>query len=255
MLNGFRPLSATLPLESQVSPGAFGGEDATAYLGTNNVLAGLVHTQPPDGLTLGTFVGGHNCRANGPDPTTQFYFYFNLDDAVCFENTTGQAATVEIEFYDNSPGTRFRLQYDGLGGAYVDHPDIVDPPDLGGWKNIRWNITDGFFGNRQNNGSDFRIALFPGEVASIRRVSLFLPEEQGGQVGDEAPRITLLNGSLRWPATVDAVGWRLVSAENLTGGSWQEVAGPFGYTNGLVVYEVPAAHSGGFYKLQRRARR
>jgi len=255
MLNGFRPLSATLPLESEVFPGAFGGEDATVHLGTNDVVSGLVHTQPEDGLTFGSFVGGHDCRTNGPDPSAQFYFYFDLDDAVCFEKADGQAATVEIEFYDNHPGTRFRLQYDGLGGAYVDHPDIVDPPDSGGWKNIRWNIADGYFGNRQNGLSDFRIALFPGETTSIRRISLFLPEEQDGDAVSDAPRITRSAGTLQWSAVADATGWRLVESDDLSGNSWQEVAGPFTYTNGMVVYQGPATHSAGFYKLQRAARR
>ena len=64
MLNGFRPLSATLPLESEVSPGAFAGEDATIHLGTTDVVSGLVHTQPDDGLTSGSFVGGHDCRCH-----------------------------------------------------------------------------------------------------------------------------------------------------------------------------------------------
>ncbi|MCU0786872.1 MAG: glycoside hydrolase family 71/99-like protein [Verrucomicrobia bacterium] len=253
MLNGFRPLSATLPLDSAVSPGAYGGEDATAYLGTSNILAGLAHTQPADGLTSGAFVGGHNCRTNGPDPMAQFYFYFDLDDAVCFQKADGQAATVEIEFYDNKPGTRFRLQYDGLGGAYVNHPDIVDPPDSGGWKNIRWNITDGYFGNRQNGLSDFRIALFAGESAVIRRVSVFLPEEQDGDAVADAPRITLSNGTLQWPATADAAGWRLVETDDLTGNSWQAVAGPFTYSNGMVLHPEPSANGARFYKLKRAA--
>ena len=46
MLNGFRLLSASTPAESAVPSAAYGGDGATAYLGTSGVAEGLVHPQP-----------------------------------------------------------------------------------------------------------------------------------------------------------------------------------------------------------------
>ena len=165
------------------------------------------------------------------------YFYFDIDDSFCFAKTEGQAATVEIEFFDSYPGSSLRLQYDGLGGPYLNHPDLIQPPDSGGWKTVRWNVSDGFFGNRQNEMSDFRIAIGAGNNAAIRRVSVFLPEENGGGL-----RCLVLPGStwwsefLEWPETADAVGWRLAETESLASTNWQDVAGPFSRTNGMLRY-------------------
>ncbi len=255
MLNGLRPLSASLPAAAGVMSVAFGGADSTVDLAETNVSDGLVQVTPADGLTAGALIDGHHCRTNGPDPATQFYFYFDVDDGFCHANAAGQTATVEIEFHDSNPGTRFRLQYDALGGPYIEHPNIVDPADSGGWKILRWNITDGYFGNRQNNGADFRIALFPGDIAAIRRVSLFLPEEQGGDMVADAPQISAVNGVMEWPATADALGWRLQTAVNLAGPGWSDVPGPFTFVNGVVTFNGAAAGNTAYYRLYRATRR
>lgn len=248
MLNGQRPLSATLPLESELTPTAYGGDDATAYLATNDVVAGLLHKLGGDGETVGTFIDGYDCRTNGPDPQVAHYFYFDIDDAVCFANAASQAATIEVEFYDAYPGTRLRLQYDGVSASYTQHPDLIDPPDSGGWKIARWNVADGYFGNRQNNVSDFRIAPFKGEVAAIRRVSVFFPEEKGRPVAEGV--MQMVEGGLEYSELHDAVGWRLTTTDNLLSNSWQEVK-DVTFIDGTVRHEPATTHSAGFYRLER----
>ena len=251
MLNGQRALTSTLPLESALTPVAYGGDDATVYLGATDITDSLTHIQWADGPTSGLFLGNHDCRTNA-----NLYFYFKIDDAFCSSNTGGQAATVEIEYYDNTPGTIFKLQYDSLTAAYALHPTIVTAPATGGWKNIRWNVADGFFGNRQNGGADFRIALNAGKVAAIRRVSVFLPEEQTGDVVADAPRLGVVNEQLAWPALSDATGWRLFETTDLSSTNWQEVAGPFIFANGMVYHDVdpPSADSAAFFRLMRPPR-
>ncbi len=175
ILNGFRTLSSNLPPESALSQPAFAGEDATVYLGTEDKEQGLIHVQPADGKTAGAVISGHPCRTNLPSGTG---FYFNMDDCFCSNRTNGQPATVEIEFYDSTPGMQFTLEYDGLASAYTRHPKTVEAPGKGGWKNIRWNIKDGLFAGRQSGNADFRIVLHSGEQAAIRRVSVFLPERK-----------------------------------------------------------------------------
>ena len=250
MLNGQRTLSSTLPLESAITPAAYGGEDATCYLGTNDVVAGLTHRQPADGDTLGASLGGQNCRTNGPNPLTDIYFYFDIDDTVVYANAAGQAATIEVEYYDIHPGIRFQLQYDGLSGSYTGHPDYIYPPGTGGWKTAHWNVADGYFANRQNGPSDFRIAVRSGETAAIRRVSVFFPEEEGGIPAD-APWLDLTGMELSWPELSDATGWRLFDTGSLMTNDWNEIPGPFTFANGMVQYDMTTTNDSRFYRLER----
>jgi len=248
MLNGQRPLSATLPLESEITPAAYGGEAATAYLGTNDVVAGLTHTQPGDGLTGGAFIGGLSCRTNDGS-----FYYFDIDDSFCFEVLDGQAATIDVEYFDSTAGAVMTLQYDGLSNPYTPHPDSQTAPGLGRWQHFRWNVEDGFFGNSQNGMSDFRIGFSGGVVVPVRRVSVFLPEELGGQPID-APQIGFSNGRMEWPELSDATGWRLYSSDSLQSNNWQEVTGVV-FANGVIRQDMVPTNGAAFYRLQKPARK
>jgi len=247
MLNGFRPVSASLPAESTVSSGAYGGDDATVHLGTVDAPDGLVRVPWADGSTVGDFLGGHDCRTLDAGN----YVYFDIDDALVYQNAAGQQATVEIEFYDAGAGATFQLQYDGLGGAYTHHSDVYTSQNSGTWRNVRWNVSDGYFGGSQNGLSDFRIVA--GLGAAIRRVSVFFPEEQGGS-GVDSPHLEYVDGSMYWPVLDDAVGWRLVESDHLPSNTWQEVSGPFSVAEGMIQYDIAPTNNAGFYKLQRPVR-
>jgi len=171
MLTGYRPLSATLPAADTVSAGACAGDDATVYLGVRDREHGLVRKAPPDGQITATTLGGHACRTLDEGSR---YFYFAVDDNRVFQKAAGQRATIEIEFYDHTAGTAFRLQYDGVGGSETAHPDVYTSQGRGIWRNLRWTLDDGYFGGRQSAGADFRIEAVPG--VAIRRASLFFPE-------------------------------------------------------------------------------
>ena len=250
MLNGQRTVSSSLPAESALSPVAYAGADATAYLGPTNVTSALTQIEWADGPTSGLLLGNHNCRINAG-----LYVYFKIDDTFCVSNAAGQAATVEIEYYDNTPGAVLRFQYDSLTAAYTTHPTSVTTTGAGGWKNFRWTVTNAFFGNRQNGGSDFRINFTAGKTVGIRRASVFLPEEINGMVLAGAVPVQLVNGQISWSATDDTTGWRLFQNDSLLNPSWQEVAGPFTFTNGMVVHDfMTITNPAGFYRLGRPAR-
>ena len=249
MLNGFRPLSTATPSTNAVPPGAYGGEDATIHLAATNVSSGLAHPQPADGVTEPTTVNGHDCRTL----SAGIYFYFAIDDALSHANASGQDATIEVEFHDSSPGTRFVLQYDSLTASYDPHPVSYNPPDGGGWRTVRWDITDGFFGNRQNGGADFRIALVGATATPIRRVSVFFPEEQAGQSNEPSPDLQWVNGDLEWPVEYDALGWRLYQSTNLQPSSWAEVTG-YVIDGAEVRYEPNVSAPSKFFKLGRPGR-
>jgi len=145
------------------------------------------------------------------------------------------------------------MQYDGLAGNYTLQPTTYSLPGTGGWKSVRWNVSDGFFGNRQNGPSDFRLVISAGQTLAIRRVSVFLPEEQSG-TGANAPAVDVANGSMSWPDTADATGWRLYSSDSLLSNNWQKVTGPLTFTNGVIRQDTLPTNPAAFYRLQRPAR-
>jgi hypothetical protein len=251
-------LSSTLPTSNTLSTVSYAGADATVYLGPTNVADGLTQIAQADGPTGGTFLGNHDCRTNGG-----LYVYFRIADTFCVSNSAGQAATVEVEYYDNTSGALLRLQHDSLTAAYTTHPVSVTTVGTGGWKNFRWTVTNAFFGNRQNGQSDFRLNITPaGKTVGIRRASVFLPEETKGTAVAGAPALQFSNGRLNWSGKADATGWGLSRSGNLVGGNWQEVTpptnwlapGPFSITNGTIQYQPPLTNSAGFYRLGRPTR-
>jgi hypothetical protein len=257
MLNGQRAVSSSLPSSNALSAVSFAGADATAYLGPTNINSGLTHIQQVDGSTSGTILGNQYCRTNG-----NLYLYFQVDNAFSLSNTMGQSATIEIEYYDNVAGANIAVQYDSTASAYTSTTTFTTTGS-GGWKNYRWNVNNAFFGNRQNGGSDLRIALNAGKVVGIRRVSVFLPEEKSATVLAGGPSLQSAKGLLTWSGKADATGWGLSQSGNLVGANWQEVTtptnwlspGPFSITNDLFQYQPPLTNNAGFYRLGRPPRR
>ena len=250
MLNGQRTVSSSLPAASALSPVAYAGADATVYLGPTNVANSLTQIEQADGSTGGSFLGNQNCRTNAG-----LYVYFRVADTFSVSNAAGQAATVEIEYFDSVAGAVLSLHYDSLTAAYSTHPTSVTTVGSGGWKNFRWTVTNAFFGNRQNGGSDFRINISAGKTVAIRRASVFLPEEQGGFVAVGAPTVQYSNGRLTWSGMADATGWRLYQTASLTSPNWQPVSVPLSVTNGFFQYQLVATNSTGFLRLQRPQRK
>jgi len=250
MLNGQRNVSSSLPAASALAPVAYAGDDATVYLGPTNVTDDLTQVEWEDGATAGAFLGNQYCRTN-----VGLYVYFRIADTFSVSNSVGQAATVEIEYFDNSPSAVLRLQYDSLTNVYSNHPTTVTTVGNGGWKNFRWTVTNAYFGNRQNNGSDFRINISAGKTVAIRRASVFLPEEQnpGAVVG--APGLEFSGNTLKWNATDDAVGWRLFKSATLNPANWQEVTSGISFTQGKVQHTPTSSQPTGFYRLERPQRK
>ncbi len=244
MLNGFRPLSATLPAEGQVPKAALGGGDATIYLGDPNFQQGLAHPQPPDGLTVPAIFGRQSCRVLSAGS----YFYFAIDNAILSAASAGAAVTIEAEIYDNQPGVSLRLQYDSVTGAYANHPTVIGTPGSVGWRNVRWQIGNGFFGNRQNEGADFRIQQLGGNAIAIRRVSVFLPVEKPAP--NDLPSLVWVNGGVEWSDLADATGWRLFRSGTLGPSTWEEVSS-LGFRDEKVRHQPANLSGSGFFRLQR----
>ena len=252
MINGQRNVSSSLPAASALSPVSCAGADATVYLGPTNVANSLTQIEQADGPTGGSFLGNQNCRTNAG-----LYVYFRIADTFSVSNAVGQVATIEIEYYDNVAGAVLGLHYDSLTAAYATHPTSVTTTGTGGWKNYRWNVTNAFFGNRENGGSDLRIAILnavtAGKVVGIRRGSVFLPEEKSGAVISNAPAIQVGSGLLNWSGQADATGWGLSQSTNLARGNWLAL-GYFSITNNTFQYQPPLTNNANFFRLSRPAR-
>lgn len=180
VLDGKLSLSSTMPLESQLNPLPHSGRDASSYLRNVTVNEGLSLTQPQpgDGDTVSIVKG--NQEAAIRVAANDYYMYFRLDDSLASAVTDGLEVSVEVEYYDEVSST-LRLQYDSTSAAYRNHPTIHTTPGTGGWKTASWTLTDGYFGNRQNNQSDFRVYMPSSQSIAIRRVSVFFPESDIGK--------------------------------------------------------------------------
>jgi hypothetical protein len=109
-----------------------------------------------DGDTLVINQAGRYCRTNktlgaGGDG----YMYFNVVGSSAYQGNHSDVDIV-IEFLDSGTAL-LRLQYDGSGGSYSDGGNVT-LTNTNTWRRHTFHVDDAWFGNRQNNGADFRIA-------------------------------------------------------------------------------------------------
>jgi len=107
-----------------------------------------------DGNTMVVNQGGRNCRAN-KTLGTDGYMYFNVVGSYAYQGSRPDVY-IAVEFLDSGTAT-LRLDYDSAGGAY-GNGGAVTLTDSGTWRRHTFHVQDAWFGNRQNNGADFRIA-------------------------------------------------------------------------------------------------
>ena len=126
----------------------------TIDLGPTDIESGISHLQPGDGDTTPVTIGGRTARRN-LDSGSDFYFYFALSDGFLFEGNHREVF-ITIDYYDSGSGT-LTLQYDAVGPNAYKRSDPVVLTGSNTWKAHTFHLKDAYFGNRQNNGADFRI--------------------------------------------------------------------------------------------------
>jgi len=124
----------------------------TVDLGTVDIQKGIANVSCCDGNTLPWTVAGRNCRVNNDVP--DHYMYFNVSDGFAL-NGNKPNQTFTIDYYDHTTNS-ITLQYDATSSAYKNGPSITFT-NTDTWKTVVWQVTDAYFGNRQNGGSDFRV--------------------------------------------------------------------------------------------------
>lgn len=152
------------PLRERGGGGGGGGSSSLAELGVWVDLAGsdrvfkLSRVDVADGETVVDNVGGLEVRRNA-NPNDDYYMYFNIDDGFA---ANGSHPNMFLTFhYWDGPSTTLWIQYDSTAGAYTNGPSITTQ-GTNKWKTKTFEFSNAYFGNRQNNGADFRIASIPG---------------------------------------------------------------------------------------------
>ncbi len=159
MRQGFNILCLILIIVTNLMASYDNIDDVYCVLGNINSERGLQQVEYIDGPTIVTNIDGKECRK-----AQNWYIYFNVDDTYIYN---GNYDTVEITivYYDTGSGiTNFlRIEYDSknsfnwVDGAYW-RSQVIPSSSTAGWKTNRIILKDVRFANRENGGSDFRIA-------------------------------------------------------------------------------------------------
>ena len=193
--------------------------NVTTNLGVSDINHGLVRVAVADGDTTAATIGGLDSR-RPLDPSDDLYMYFAADDSLAYRGSKAYM-WVYFHYFDQGPGT-LRIQYDSLTDPYKDGPSVA----LTGtqtWKVYAAEITDAYFGNRQNGGADFRITAstpyaYHVDLAYVRVPGKRLPMiditptqfGNGENPGNPATWLELCQNLSSWPsalAQTDGMGY------------------------------------------------
>ncbi|MEV5750457.1 GH92 family glycosyl hydrolase [Actinoallomurus sp. NPDC052308] len=143
-------------------PAADGAATACDTLGATDTECGLRLRDNGDGHTTPVTVGGRSGRSTTDGSP---YEYFDVDNTIVPGGH--YTATVTIDYYDHGAGS-WSLQYDSTDGAYKQSPPVAKT-GTDTWKTATFTVDDAAFGNRENAGTDFRLAN-GGDTGTIGRV-------------------------------------------------------------------------------------
>jgi arylsulfatase len=76
---------------------------------------------------------------------------------------------------DANTSTVLGLQYDSATAAYQNYPQSITTTGSNTWRTVRFEMSDAYFGGRQNGFADFRL-YFSGKKLNVNRVWVRLPE-------------------------------------------------------------------------------
>jgi hypothetical protein len=142
-------------------------------LGAPNVDDGITHPQVGDGDTTDSSIGGRIARRND-DPGEDFYFYFDVADPFAFQGNQPDLS-ITMDYFDSGTAT-LSLQYDSdTGGtlpAFYNDGGSINLTGTDAWKQHPFQVTDAYFGNRQNGGADLRIFGGVGNTFYLDRVEV-----------------------------------------------------------------------------------
>jgi hypothetical protein len=124
-------------------------------LSATDIVDGVNLVTVGDGDTTPYIQASRGCRRNTSGNGGDYYMYFNIDDAFAFEGNQPIVA-INVDYYDLGSAT-LTLQYDSIGDGFYKSAGSVTLGNKDTWKQHTFYLEDAYFGNRQNNGADFRI--------------------------------------------------------------------------------------------------
>jgi len=181
-------------------------------MGSPDVWQGILHPQFDGGHTTPAVIGGRSCRKNSdPNGSPQdVYFYFNVNDCWSYQGNKPNVY-IMIDYYDTGTGS-LELQYDSISGIYTTGGSVaLTGTDT--WKQYAFYVTNAYFGNRQNDGADFRICSQPGntfylDVAGASEET-FLPDKATGPIPANQATWVRWDADLSWSAAEGAVSYEV----------------------------------------------
>ncbi len=161
-----RTLAVPLLLLLCASP-ALAGYMAKADLGEKSASEDLALLQVEGGETTLWTIGGLECRRN-LNPVVDTAMYFEVGDHYAYQASQSDLY-LTIHYFDVGKGS-LTLEYDSLNGGkyavannFLEAPDSVELTDSKRWKAKTFRLRDAYFGNRQKEGTDFRIVKTGGD--------------------------------------------------------------------------------------------
>jgi hypothetical protein len=163
-------------------------QTVSVNLSTTDIVEGINLVAGADGHTTPDTKASRACRRNTNAAGGDYYMYFNVDDAFALKGNR-RALAIDVDYYDLGSAT-LTLEYDSIGdGAYKSAGSVV----LGNkdtWKQVTFELDDAYFGNRQNNGADFRISAGVGTTFYLDLIQLSAPRLPGDFNSDGAVNAT-----------------------------------------------------------------
>lgn len=156
-------------------------ETVSVNLSTTDIEEGVNLVTVGDGNTTPVTKAGRAARQNTNAVGGDYYIYFNVDDEFAFEGDRPIVA-VSVDYYDLGTAT-LTLQYDSIGDDFDDRYESAGSVTLGNkdtWKQHTFYLDDAYFGNRQNNGADFRLSAGVGTTFYLDLVQVNAPQSVSG---------------------------------------------------------------------------
>jgi hypothetical protein len=145
-------------------------ETVSVNLSTTDIVDGVNLVTVGDGNTTPDAKASRACRRNTNAAGGDYYMYFNVDDAFAFEGNRPIVA-IDVDYYDLGSAT-LTLQYDSIGDGAYKSAGSVTLGNKDTWKQFTFYLDDAYFGNRQNNGADFRLSAGVGTTFYLDLVQL-----------------------------------------------------------------------------------
>lgn len=128
---------------------------------------------------------GKVLTSGGIDRNADSYLQFNIADDIIFELPEGSDITILVEYFDQGTD-QFYIQYDAhfggdLGDGRFKVTGVLTKTDTDEFRIAQFNIPDAFFGNRQNDGTDFRIFDNNDGAEVVSSVTVIYVPSEGGE--------------------------------------------------------------------------